>query len=192
MFRELQCFKAYDIRGEVGVSLDDDVMYRVGRAVTYHFSAKMVVVGFDARETSPIFAKAVSRGILDAGADALLIGLSGTEEMYCTVSEFDACAGLVVTASHNPINYNGVKIVKSGSRPLDNEKDFQVIKGLAEGGLWTASSHTGESRDVQCVAREKYLNRVSKNIVNILILIIKFIKLKNLRNDHLLGLRLRF
>ena len=77
-----------------------------------------VIVGRDARETSPEFAEAVSQGIMDAGADVLDIGLSGTEEMYWGVTEFHAEAGITVTASHNPINYNGMKIVKSESQSL--------------------------------------------------------------------------
>ena len=70
-----------------------------------------MVVGFDARATSPDLARALASGICDAGADVLDIGLAGTEEMYAAVTEFDACAGVEVTASHNPIDYNGMKIV---------------------------------------------------------------------------------
>ena len=82
-----------------------------------------MVVGCDARATSPEFASAVARGVLDAGGDVLEIGLCGTEEMYWAVTEFEARAGIEVTASHNPIDYNGMKIVKSGSRPLDDTGD---------------------------------------------------------------------
>ena len=106
---ELTCFKAYDIRGEIGVNIDEDVAYRIGRAVAQHFGAKSVVIGFDARETSPAFATAASQGAREAGADVVNIGMAGTEEMYWAVTEFGACAGIEVTASHNPINYNGMK-----------------------------------------------------------------------------------
>ena len=109
---DLTCFKAYDIRGEIGVNIDEGIAYRIGRAVAQHFGAKSVVIGFDARETSPAFAAAAARGAMDAGADVLDIGMAGTEEMYWAVTEFGACAGIEVTASHNPINYNGMKIVK--------------------------------------------------------------------------------
>ena len=118
----LSCFKAYDIRGEVGVNIDVDIVYRIGRALSQHFSAKSVVIGYDARETSPIFASAIAKGIQDSGSNAMNIGLAGTEEMYWAVSEFGACAGIEVTASHNPINYNGIKIVKSKSQPLHSRK----------------------------------------------------------------------
>ena len=133
---ELTCFKAYDIRGEIGVNIDEGIAYLIGRAVAQNFGAKSVVIGFDARDTSPAFAAAAARGAMDAGADVLDIGMAGTEEMYWAVTEFGACAGIEVTASHNPINYNGMKIVKSGSRPLDDADDFQVIKALAGSQEW--------------------------------------------------------
>ena len=121
---ELTCFKAYDIRGMLGVNIDASIAYRIGRAVAQHFAAHSVVIGRDARETSPALSAAVAKGVVDAGADVLDIGMSGTEEMYWAVTEFGASAGIEVTASHNPINYNGMKIVKSRSRPLDDVEDF--------------------------------------------------------------------
>ena len=154
------CFKAYDIRGEIGVNIDEGIAYRVGRAVAQHFGAKSIVIGFDARATSPTFAAAAARGVRDAGADVLDIGMAGTEEMYWAVTEFGACAGIEVTASHNPINYNGMKIVKSGSQPLDDAADFQVIKALAGSQDWSAPTRAGEMRDVANAAREKYIGRV--------------------------------
>ena len=75
---ELTCFKAYDIRGEIGVNIDENIAYRIGRAVAQHFGAKSVVIGFDARETSPTFAEAAARGVMDAGADVLNIGMADT------------------------------------------------------------------------------------------------------------------
>ncbi len=156
----MTCFKAYDIRGEINVNIDEDVAYRVGRAVAQHFGAKTIVIGFDARETSPAFAQAAAQGVKDAGADVLDIGLAGTEEMYWAVSEFGACAGIEVTASHNPINYNGMKIVKSGSRPLDDASDFQVIKSLAEAADWTTADHIGQSLDYTKEARKAYVDQV--------------------------------
>ena len=101
---DLTCFKAYDIRGEIDVNIDEDIAYRIGRATAQHFKAKTVVIGFDARETSPAFAAAAARGVMDAGSDVLSIGMAGTEEMYWAVTEFGACAGIEVTASHKPGN----------------------------------------------------------------------------------------
>jgi phosphomannomutase len=157
---DLTCFKAYDIRGEIGVNIDEGVAYRIGRAVAQHFSAKFVVIGFDARETSPAFAAAAARGAMDAGADVLDIGMAGTEEMYWGVTEFEACAGIEVTASHNPINYNGMKIVKSHSRPLDDVDDFQVIKALAGSEEWLSVAETGKELDRSDEARKTYVDRV--------------------------------
>ena len=157
---DLTCFKAYDVRGEIGVNIDEDIAYRIGRAVAQHFSAKSVVIGFDAREASPAFAAAACKGARDAGADVLKIGMAGTEEMYWAVTEFGACAGIEVTASHNPINYNGMKIVKSGSQPLDDVVDFQVIKALAGSQEWASVENVGNEFGRSGVARKAYVDRV--------------------------------
>jgi phosphomannomutase len=158
--RVLTSFKAYDIRGRIGVDIDEDVAYRVGRAVAQYLKAKSIVVGYDARSTSADYAAAVGRGVCDAGADVLAIGMAGTEEMYWAVTEFGACGGIEVTASHNPIDYNGMKIVKSGSRPLDDALDFQPIRVLAEAGVWSEALSLGRVMDRSHDAREKYVSRV--------------------------------
>lgn len=158
--RALTSFKAYDIRGRIGIDIDEDAAYRVGRAVAQHLKAKSVVVGNDARATSADYAAAVGRGVCDAGADVLAIEMAGTEEMYWAVTEFGACGGIEVTASHNPIDYNGMKIVKSGSRPLDDAQDFQPIRALAEAGAWSGVSSVGRVIDRHSDAREKYVTRV--------------------------------
>ena len=125
-----------------------------------HLGAKSIVIGFDARATSPAFARAAARGAMDGGADVLDIGMAGTEEMYWAVTEFGACAGIEVTASHNPINYNGMKIVKAGSRPLDDAEDFQAIKELTGSQSWTKAAGAGAVRDVAAEARAKYVEQV--------------------------------
>ena len=159
MYEELTCFKAYDIRGEIDININEAIAYRVGRSVAQHFNSKSIVVGFDARETSPAFAKAVGQGIMDAGSNLIDIGLAGTEEMYWAVSNFSASAGIVVTASHNPINYNGMKIVKSGSKPLDDDEDFLAIKSLAESQNWTGVKKKGSSLDLSNEARAAYVSK---------------------------------
>ena len=123
-------------------SFNEDIAYRIGRATAQSLKAKTVAVGFDARATSPDLAGAVAKGICDAGADVLDIGLAGTEEMYAAVTEFDACAGIEVTASHNPIDYNGMKIVGRGSKPL-SEHEFGLIKDLAEENNFSQPQKTG-------------------------------------------------
>ena len=109
----LNCFKTYDVRGKLGEEINEDIAYRIGRATANTLGSRKVVVGFDARETSSKLADAVAKGVCDEGANVLDIGLSGTEEMYWSVSQFSADAGIEITASHNPIEYNGMKIVKS-------------------------------------------------------------------------------
>ena len=157
---ELTCFKAYDVRGEIGVNIDEGIAYRIGRAVAQHFNAKSIVIGFDARETSLAFSAAASQGARDAGADVINLGMAGTEEMYWAVTAFDACAGIEVTASHNPINFNGMKIVKSHSRPLDDADDFQVIKALAGSQEWLSVAGIGKELDRSDEARKAYVDRV--------------------------------
>ena len=155
----LTCFKAYDVRGELGVDFDTNIAYRIGRSVAQHFRAKKIVIGRDARKTSPELAAAVAHGISDGGADVLDLGLCGSEEMYWAVTELGACAGIEVTASHNPINYNGMKIVKSGSRPLDDIKDFKKIKTLAENATWDGGLFGGNIEDVSVESRTKYVDQ---------------------------------
>lgn len=159
-FKKMDCFLAYDVRGKLGVNFDNDAVYRISRALSQHLATQKVVVGYDARETSPGFAQIAANGILDAGADVITIGMAGTEEMYWAVTQFGACAGILITASHNPINYNGIKMVKSGSRPLDFSDDFIKIKQLAENGVWKNIGEKGVVFDVVEEAREKYVNKV--------------------------------
>ena len=140
--KNLTCFKAYDILGKLGDEFSDYIAYRVGRATAQSTNSKIVAVGFDARATSPNLSHAVARGICDAGADVLDIGLVGTEEVYAAVTEFDACAGIEITASHNPINYNGMKIVGRGSQPL-SEQEFGRIKALAEESSFSKTQQKG-------------------------------------------------
>ena len=158
--RSLTSFKAYDIRGRIGADMDEDVAYRVGRAAAQHLRAASLAVGHDARATSSGYAAAVARGACDAGADVTWIGLAGTEEMYWAVTEFGACGGIEVTASHNPIDYNGMKIVKSGSRPLDDAADFQPIRRLAEAGDWAEAARRGTVLKRAEEARRRYVERV--------------------------------
>ncbi len=103
--REITCFKAYDVRGELGKNLDADVAYRIGRAFAQARGAKRVVVGRDSRESSPELAAALIEGLTDGGADVLDLGLAGTEEVYFHTGNQDTDGGIEVTASHNPINY---------------------------------------------------------------------------------------
>ena len=108
----------------MGDGVSEDFFYRIGRALVRVLAPRSVVVGYDARASSPALATAFSDGVRDEGADILDIGLSGTEETYFATSHFHAGAGAVITASHNPIEYNGMKFVGKGSAPLDVESEF--------------------------------------------------------------------
>ena len=155
----LMCFKAYDVRGKLGEEINEDLAYRIGRAIAQSQMAKKVIVGFDARATSPDLAYAVTKGICEAGADVLDIGLAGTEEIYAAVPTFDACVGIEFTASHNPIDYNGMKIVGRYSKPLSND-EFEAIKALAEGNIFFQPQHIGTVVNKNEVARAAYVEKV--------------------------------
>tara|TARA_B100000767_G_scaffold271820_1_gene298232 strand:- start:3013 stop:4359 length:1347 start_codon:yes stop_codon:yes gene_type:complete len=135
------CFKAYDIRGRVPDQLNEDIAYRIGRAFAQYLNAKRICLGHDIRLTSPALAEAVARGINDAGAEVLDIGMSGTEEIYFATFNNDVDGGIVVTASHNPIDYNGMKLVKRGSQPISGDSGLCDIKALAESGDFTRSDN---------------------------------------------------
>ncbi|HBW84099.1 MAG TPA: phosphomannomutase [Gammaproteobacteria bacterium] len=132
MTTELTCFKAYDIRGRVPDQLNEDIAYRIGRAFAAFLSPERVVVGFDIRLTSEALGTAVSRGLMDGGTDVLNIGQCGTEEVYFATSHLKADGGIVVTASHNPKDYNGMKLVRENSRPISADTGLFDIKKLAE------------------------------------------------------------
>ncbi len=131
---KLTCFKAYDIRGKLGEELNEDIVYRIGRAFAEYLKPKTVVVGGDVRETSETLKDAVARGLRDAGTDVIDIGLCGTEEIYFATSHLKTDGGIVVTASHNPIDYNGMKMVREGSRPISGDTGLNDIQAMAEAG----------------------------------------------------------
>lgn len=129
---ELTCFKAYDIRGRLGKELNESISYRIGRAFGEFLKPQTVVLGGDARLSSEALKLALSKGLRDSGVDVLDIGLSGTEEIYFATSYLEADGGIQVTASHNPMDYNGMKLVREGSRPISNDTGLKEIKHLAE------------------------------------------------------------
>ncbi|WP_444906477.1 phosphomannomutase [Microbulbifer sp. SSSA008] len=129
---ELTCFKAYDLRGRVPDELNTDIAYRVGRAFAQFLNARRVVVGHDIRLTSGELTDALVNGLRDAGADVFHIGECGTEEVYFANFHGDFDGGICVTASHNPMDYNGMKFVRAGSSPISGDTGLLDIKRLAE------------------------------------------------------------
>ena len=129
---ELTCFKAYDIRGKLGEELNTDIAYRIGRAFAQHTKAKKVVVGGDVRLTSEELKLALANGLMDGGTNVIDLGLCGTEHIYFATSHLKCDGGIVVTASHNPIDYNGLKLVRENSKPISGDTGLFDIKDLAE------------------------------------------------------------
>ena len=114
----MRCFKAYDIRGRLGEELNPEIARIIARAFAEELGAARVVLGHDPRASSEVLAAAVAEGLMDAGVEVLSLGLCGTEEMYFAVDHLGADGGIEVTASHNPMDYNGMKLVGPGARPL--------------------------------------------------------------------------
>jgi len=127
----LACFKAYDVRGRVPEDLNEDLAYRIGRAYATFLSPSRVVIGQDVRLTSPVLADALSQGLLDSGVDVLDLGLCGTEQVYFYTSYLGLDGGIMITASHNPPDYNGMKFVREQSRPLSGDSGLRGIERLA-------------------------------------------------------------
>jgi phosphomannomutase len=143
----LSCFKAYDIRGRLETELTPEIAYRIGRAYAEVLGASRVVLGRDVRPSSETLAAAVAQGLTDAGVAVRDLGLSGTEETYFATTHLDACGGICVTASHNPMDYNGMKMVKRGSAPIGQADGMAAIKALAESGDFAPPRPGGQITD---------------------------------------------
>ena len=156
----LTCFKAYDIRGRLGVDLDAGIANRIGRGFARALAARKVVLGRDCRDSSEELARVVAQALMAEGVEVLDLGLSGTEEMYFATTHFGADGGVCVTASHNPMDYNGMKLVRAGSAPLDTAGGLAHIRALAEADDFGPSRAGGRLRDVAIEARAAYVERV--------------------------------
>ena len=154
----LTAFKAYDVRGRLGEELTEDIARRIARAFAEVTGATRVVLGRDCRESSEALAAAVVEGLLAAGVEVLDLGLSGTEEMYFAVTHLAAGGGITVTASHNPMDYNGLKLVGAGSMPL-SQASFDAVRALSESAAFAATRAGGRVVAVP-EARAAYVARV--------------------------------
>ncbi len=128
----INCFKAYDVRGRVPEELDEDIAYRIGRGYAAFVKPSKVAVGRDIRASSPALSAALTRGLNDSGVDVLDIGVGGTELAYFATFSRKLDGGIMVTASHNPPNYNGMKFVREESRPISADTGLLDIRALAE------------------------------------------------------------
>ena len=156
----LTCFKSYDIRGRLGIDLDARIARRIGRGFARALGARRVVLGRDVRASSEELARSVAQALVDEGVEVLDLGLSGTEEMYFATTHFDACGGVCVTASHNPMDWNGMKMVRKGSAPLDAQTGLSSIRTLAEADDFGAPRPGGALRDIAPQARAAYVAQV--------------------------------
>ena len=127
----LPCFKAYDIRGRVPDELNEPLAFDIGQAYSAHFAPEKVAVGHDIRISSPALATALIDGFLVAGVDVVDLGMVGTEEIYFAAFHLEVDGGVIVTASHNPADYNGMKLVRQGARPISGDTGLREIERLA-------------------------------------------------------------
>ena len=124
-------FKAYDVRGIYPDQLDEAGAYAIGRAYVEEFEPRSLAVGRDMRVSSPSMAEAVMRGAAEAGADVIDLGMVGTEMVYFAVGDLDLEGGIMVTASHNPKEYTGMKIVRRGALPVGGDSGLMEIRARA-------------------------------------------------------------
>jgi phosphomannomutase len=155
---KLSCFKAYDVRGRVPDELNEDLAFKIGQAFCAHVKPKQVVVGYDMRTSSPGLANRLAQGITLAGAGVLDIGMCGTEEVYFATASLAADGGIMVTASHNPADYNGMKFVGRESRPIGSETGLQEIAQIVAQGIETENTGQGSIRQVN--TRAQYIEHL--------------------------------
>ena len=148
MTSNIECFKAYDVRGRVPEQLNVGLAYRIGRAYAKFLSPKNVVLGYDIRLTSRALHDALTEGLIDSGVNVISIGLCGTEEIYFATSHLGVDGGIVVTASHNPKNYNGMKFVRKNSVPISGDTGLNEIRSLAESNLFEEVKAKGDVSSV--------------------------------------------
>lgn len=137
-------FKAYDIRGIYGQDLTDEIAYRIGRAAAQYLNVSEIAVGRDMRLSSPQLAAALIRGITDQGVNAVDLGMTTTDELYFAVGKFNFSAGVMITASHNPGKYNGMKFCRAQAFPISLESGLADIRDLAISGNYAVPARKGQ------------------------------------------------
>lgn len=154
----LKCFKAYDIRGRIPDELNEDLAYGIGNAYGGVLGAREVVVGYDVRKDSPLLARALTRGLNDSGTAVIDIGLCGTEEVYFQTVHRRVDGGIMVTASHNPMDYNGMKLVRAEAKPISGDSGLNDIRKWVETGRFSqVSGHAGNRLDTDKSAYVQHL-----------------------------------
>jgi phosphomannomutase len=142
----LSSFKAYDVRGRIPDEINDDLAYKIGQAYAGFVKPKTVAVGRDIRLTSAQLAEALMRGLIDSGVEVVDIGLCGTEGVYFATAAEKFDGGIMVTASHNPPDYNGMKFVREGSRPISADTGLKDMAAMIRDGALPARAARPGSR----------------------------------------------
>lgn len=139
----LNGFKAYDIRGRVPDELNEDIARRIGNATAQLLDPGPIVLGRDVRLSSPVLQDALADGITVSGRDVIDIGLCGTEEVYFQTAHRGAAGGIMVTASHNPMDYNGLKLVREQSKPISGDSGLFAIRDAVAAGTFVETGTRG-------------------------------------------------
>ncbi|EAT15293.1 phosphomannomutase/phosphoglucomutase [Desulfuromonas acetoxidans] len=140
---ELTCFKAYDIRGRLPDELNEDIAYRIGRAYAEFLNPQKVIVGRDVRLSSTSLCAALAKGLTEAGVDVFDIGLCGTEEVYFATFSQNMDGGIMVTASHNPMDFNGMKLVREQSKPISSDTGLKEIQAMVAANRFVEPQRQG-------------------------------------------------
>jgi len=154
----LPCFKAYDIRGRLPDELNEQMAWKIGRAYAHFLTPQRVVVGRDVRLSSEAICRSLSRGLMEGGAEVYDIGLCGTEEIYFATFDQQMDGGIMVTASHNPMDYNGMKLVRTGARPISGDTGLREIEQLVETGDFEGGLSSAKSRPLD--VRSRYVDHL--------------------------------
>ncbi|WP_028109036.1 phosphomannomutase/phosphoglucomutase [Ferrimonas futtsuensis] len=157
---KLTCFKAYDIRGRLGEELNETVAWRIGRAFARYLNAQTVVLGADMRLSSDALKQALAKGLMEEGCDVVDIGMVGTEEVYFATRYLEADGGIEVTASHNPMDYNGMKLVREQSKPISGDTGLNEVRRLAETGDFPEADPSRMGRLRRCDPLDDYVDHL--------------------------------
>ena len=162
---KISSFKAYDIRGQLPHEINSEIAYRVGNATAEYLSAKKMILGRDIRASSKELSESMASGLMDAGVDVIDIGECGTENVYYATGELKSCGGVMVTASHNPSDYNGFKIVSENAKPISSETGLLDIRKIAESDKRLISESRGnlEQRDLNQSYVKKILSFIDSD-----------------------------
>jgi phosphomannomutase len=151
MGQYLACFKAYDVRGKVPTELNPELAYAIGRAYADETGAKSVCIGYDIRLSGPELYRELARGLNDAGVDVVHLGMVGTEMVYFATAHYGYDGGVMITASHNPPEYNGMKMVREESRPISGDSGLLEIERRAFEQMWERNG-SGSISERDCYA----------------------------------------